>query len=58
MILSEFTGDRRPRTQIRPKPIAKKSKKAKKGACWRLTKTHPLTNIETGVEWVTVAIEI
>ena len=46
MILSEFTGDQRPRTQIRPKLIAKTSKKAKKGACRRPTKMHPLTNIE------------
>ena len=49
MILSEFTGDRRPRTQIRPKLIAKTSKKAEKGACRRPTKTHALTNIEIAV---------
>ena len=49
MILSEFTGDRRPRTQIRPKLIAKTSKKAEKGACRRPTKMHALTNIEIAV---------
>ena len=49
MILSALTSDRRPRTQIRPKPIAKKSKKAEKGACRRPTKMHPLTNIEIAV---------
>ena len=49
MILSALTSDRRPRTQIRPKPIAKKSKKAEKGACRRPTKTHVLTNIEIAV---------
>ena len=49
MILSEFTADRRPRTQIRPKLIAKTSKKAEKGACRRPTKMHALTNIEIAV---------
>ena len=51
MILSALTSDRRPRTQIRPKPIAKKSKKAEKGACRRPTKTHVLTNIEIAVHF-------
>ena len=49
MILSAFTSERGPRTQIRPKVIAKKSEKAKKGACRRPSKTHPLTNIEIAV---------
>ena len=41
MILSAFASDRRPRTQIRPKLIAKTLKKAEKGACRRPTKNHP-----------------
>ena len=49
IILSEFTSDRRPRTQICPKVITKTSKKAEKGACRRPTKMHPLTNIEIAV---------
>ena len=49
MILGALTSEMRPRNKMRPKLVAKTSKKAEKGAWNRPTKIHARTNIETTV---------